>query len=118
MYTLKVRTHFDAAHYLKNYIGKCHRTHGHRWDVEIAIQGDTLDSMNMLVDFSIVKRSMKQLIDETLDHYSLNDTLKEPNPTAEFIAKWIYEHIPLDEFASLLSVTVWESPECSVCYEG
>ncbi len=36
MYTLKVKSHFDAAHRIRDYKGKCSRTHGHRWDVEVA----------------------------------------------------------------------------------
>jgi 6-pyruvoyltetrahydropterin/6-carboxytetrahydropterin synthase len=50
MYRLQVKTHFDAAHRLVDYNGKCNRLHGHRWDVEVGVQGPTLDDRNMLVD--------------------------------------------------------------------
>ena len=35
MYELRVKDHFDAAHYIADYKGKCHRMHGHRWEVEV-----------------------------------------------------------------------------------
>ncbi|KKL04030.1 hypothetical protein LCGC14_2620190, partial [marine sediment metagenome] len=55
MYTLKVKTHFDAAHYIKDYQGKCSREHGHRWIIELFLAGNNLDNLNMLVDFGEVK---------------------------------------------------------------
>ena len=36
---LVYHTHFDAAHYLRNYKGKCANTHGHRWEVLVKISG-------------------------------------------------------------------------------
>jgi 6-pyruvoyltetrahydropterin/6-carboxytetrahydropterin synthase len=119
MYELKVKAHFDAAHRLTNYDGKCHRTHGHRWDVQTTYVGEFLDDTNMLVDFKIVKNHLEQLLEAQLDHYDLNKSLHEENPTAEWLAKWIYATLsancPLPT-VELVSVTVWESPECSVEY--
>jgi len=33
MYQIFVEEHFDAAHYLPNYHGKCEKLHGHRFKV-------------------------------------------------------------------------------------
>lgn len=138
MYRLKVKTHFDAAHYLKDYLGKCQRLHGHRWVVECCFEGKELGRVNMLVDFSLVKKLVGKLLEE-LDHYSLNDQLgvegsSEENPTAEFVARWLFSrmkdrlraaHTPpinhewLDAFkrgVKLVQVTICESPECCVEY--
>ena len=30
---------FDASHRLLHYVGKCHNLHGHRWKVEVWIEG-------------------------------------------------------------------------------
>ena len=113
MYQLRVKDHFDAAHYLEGYVGKCHELHGHRWEVEIVLQYDKLGVNNMLIDFKQVKEVLKVLLDKCLDHHCLNKTLVEENPTAEYLAKWIYENVGL---CDLVSVTVWESPECSATY--
>ena len=121
MYEMTVQHHFDAAHQLRGYEGKCHQTHGHRWDVEVYIKGDRLNSINMLVDFSSVKGIIDQLDHGTPQDEILNEVLGTPNPTAEFIAEWIYykvQHL-LDGTNQVLKevkVTVWESPECSVMY--
>ncbi len=123
MYQLKVKDHFDAAHFIKDYPGKCSRMHGHRWDVEVCLQGGTLGKLNMLIDFVVVKEIMKSLLGK-LDHYVLNEQLHEENLTAEFLAKEIYKEFEYklsrvgDEPAGvgLKSVTIWESPECMVMY--
>lgn len=121
MFELKVKTHFDAAHFLKDYDGKCNREHGHRWDVQVCMTGTYLDKCNMLIDFSIVKSVVKDLMDNRLDHYQLNEALGEHNPTAEYLSWWIYDQLEpvlAGQDMALTSVTVWESPECSVEYFG
>lgn len=135
MYILKVKDHIDSAHFIKSYKGKCSRLHGHRWDIEVVLEGPTLNRMNILIDFKIVKELLKPII-EKLDHYSLNEVLKEDNVTAEFLSKWIFEEIekyrivecssPLSpdlieavqRGVKLVRVEVWESPDCSISYPG
>lgn len=122
-YRMQVKDHFDAAHKLIGYKGKCQRMHGHRWDVEVCIEGHKLDDINMLIDFKVVKSIMKELI-EAIDHYVLNDQLGEENVTAEFLAKWFYNDFSealsavgiLPAQAKLVRVTIWESPDCCIKY--
>ena len=118
MYHLMASSHFDAAHRIEDYQGKCSREHGHRWGVTVELQGNELDDMNILIDFSLVKARLKEIIDTHLDHYQLNDTLAESNVTAEFLAKWLYENLSDYDLGGveLMSVTISESPDCSVRY--
>lgn len=127
MFQLRVREHFDAAHYIKDYDGKCSREHGHRWVVEVCLQGTTyigrgalpmLDSRNILVDFVDVKGAMKAVIDQHLDHYQLNGVFGEPNVTAEYLAEWFFRQMKARALkgVKVVSVEIWESPECSVRY--
>lgn len=71
MYTLKTKGHFDAAHFLKGYAGKCANLHGHRWTVTVEIQGETLQTdaqhRGMLVDFGDLKTDLKAVCDR-FDH--------------------------------------------------
>lgn len=123
VFRVQVKDHFDAAHFLKEYPGKCQRLHGHRWDVEVCLEGNKLDKLNMLIDFTIVKAVMKQLLD-TVDHFCLNDELAEDCPTAECLAKWFFHefkvglaaHGVLPSQCRIVRCTVWESPECCVKY--
>jgi len=127
MYELKVKQHFDAAHQLKSYEGKCNREHGHRWKAEVCLRGTNyarggklalLDERNMLVDFRDVKDAMNVVIDQHLDHYQLNESLGEDNPTAEFLAEWFFRQMKAraGKGVKVVSVEIWESPECSVRY--
>ena len=118
MYQLKVKDHIDSAHFIMLYDGKCARPHGHRWDIEVAVQGEELDRLNMVVDFKLLKTVLHDILDK-VDHYFLNDVLDEPNLTAEVLAAWVYgqvEDCPAN--FDLVSVTVWESPDCCVVYIG
>lgn len=118
MYTLKVKSHFDAAHFLPWHEGKCKNLHGHRWEVEAVIETDYLDENYIVIDFSIVKDMLRRVLP---DHTCLNDKYK--NPTAEQLAFGLYHDIVReiirDFFGGslrLAEVTVWESPDCSVTY--
>ena len=118
-FRLQVKDHFDAAHFIRDYDGKCNRMHGHRWAVEVVFEGNHLDARNILVDFGDVKRVMKSLVDK-LDHFVLNEVLDEPNVTAEFLARWFFER--LDDFIvdgwriRVVRTCIWESPDCCVKY--
>lgn len=126
MYRLQVKMHFDAAHRLVEYEGKCNRLHGHRWDVEMCLESPVLNKQGMVMDFGEVKSIMNSIMDEKLDHNYLNDTLNMTNPTAEKIAAWIYHAFdkelrrrhPIDHQVHLARMTVWESPECCVKYSA
>lgn len=112
MFELLVTKHFDAAHCLKDYKGNCSSLHGHRWVINTRIAGDSLDHKNMLVDFKAVKEVVDLLLP---DHRYLNDYFDEDNPTAEYIARHLYNNLK-QKFPGLLSVEVFESPDCSVTY--
>jgi len=143
MYTMRVKSHFDAAHLLPHYGGKCRRLHGHRWEVEVVLESNKLNKDGFVVDFAIVKDLIEQVIP---DHkplnagqyiFSLLSMFPEyeaeltmvasvlgnwlSDPTAERIAEAIYmgmqKEVDLQELnVNLTEVTVWESPNCSVTY--
>lgn len=125
MYDLIVKTHFSAAHSLNGYEGPCGRLHGHTWQVEVTISGMELDHKGMLVDFKKVKESIWKIVEE-LDHQNLNDLDKfkggsERNPTAENLARHIYEGLKNEIFlpernVQLTMVRVWESQDASAVY--
>ena len=118
MYILKVRNHFDAAHFLRGYQGPCANTHGHSFKYEVDILGNELDSIGMLADFTEVKKKLKEIVESKLDHALLNDV--EPfdkiNPTAENLSKVIYTLLKYRTDFNIISVAVWESDDCGVVY--
>lgn len=74
---------FDMAHRLPNHDGKCRRLHGHRYKVEVVIEGDhttnppgTSDE-GMVLDFSAVDRVLDIFV-KRFDHFTIlhfNDPL-------------------------------------------
>lgn len=71
IYELKTHAHFDAAHFLTDYFGKCENLHGHRWNVEVSICSDDLKGdgteKGMVCDFGRFKNLVKEIVDE-FDH--------------------------------------------------
>ena len=121
MYELTVKSEFEAAHFIKNYPGKCARLHGHNWQVEAVAQGTQLNELGILIDFKIFKAELNKILDE-LDHQYLNELeiFAKKNPTAENLAKEIFEKLSTSEIftgnAKLTAVKVYESPKSCVTY--
>ena len=70
-------------------------------------KAETLNQNGMVVDFTEIKRKIK----DRLDHQNLNDVLPF-NPTAENIARWCVEQIP-----SCYKAMVQESEGNMAAYE-
>ena len=99
MFEVRVEANFAAAHFLKDYHGKCENLHGHNYKVYAHVRGNTLDSGGMLVDFGVLKKALRQTCSQ-LDHTNLNDLKDEQgnsvflqNPSAERIAFWIFTKV-------------------------
>ena len=45
----------DASHRLLHYKGKCASLHGHRWKVEVWIEGEPDAKTNILIDYNLIK---------------------------------------------------------------
>ena len=120
MYKISVEQHFNAAHALRGYKGKCESLHGHRFGVVVTVKASKLDDIGLAYDFIELKGKLKSILDR-FDHTSLNDvpTFDRINPSSENIASTIYGEIKsaLKEApVTLDSVGVWESPESGVEY--
>ncbi|MCG3148140.1 MAG: hypothetical protein PCFJNLEI_01582 [Verrucomicrobiae bacterium] len=131
----KVTKHIDFCygHRLLNYDGQCRHLHGHNGRVEVDIESAKLDARGMVVDFADIKRILKSWIDETLDHRMLLNkadplipalqesgelyVLLDENPTAENIAKLIFDHAR-SKGLPVIEVRLWETPTSFVTYRG
>lgn len=114
MYLINVRSHYDAAHFIRDYQGKCERLHGHRYEVEVAMAFDDLGRGGIAYDFSDAKRHLREVTEE-LDHQNLNDLpmFAAIETSAENQARYIFEALKarLGEIGEhLLYVRVWETP--------
>lgn len=119
MFELMVTGRFAAAHFLRNFKGRCEALHGHNWRVEMVIRGNKLDKADLLMDFGELKALMNQALDH-LDHHHLNEVepFVELNPSSEMIAKYLAEYVGqrLPEHVSIARVSAWESDDSRATY--
>ena len=93
MYEVRVEADFAAAHFLRDYHGKCEHLHGHNYKVYAHVRGADLDAGGMLLDFTALKAALRAVCKQ-LDHTNLNDNeYFEQNPSAERIARYIYDGV-------------------------
>ncbi|MEM1108653.1 MAG: 6-carboxytetrahydropterin synthase QueD [Planctomycetota bacterium] len=107
---------FDASHQLFTMPEghKCRRMHGHTYQCEIVCEGEVDPSVGFFLDYGDLKKHIEPIVD-TLDHRYLNEIEGLEVPTAEIIAKWIYDKIK-PGLPSLVCVRLFETPNNGVEY--
>ena len=120
MYYLSVEQHFDAAHFLRGYRGKCEALHGHRFVVVIRVKSSELNDIGIAYDFVELKQLLGSIVSR-FDHTCLNDVppFDDINPSSENIASTIYSELKpklAGAPVSISEVEVWESPQSRVVY--
>lgn len=133
---------FDAGHRVPGHKGKCQNLHGHRYKVEITCQAIVeLLPEGFVIDFSVIKQKVGTWIDEHLDHNVIYQRTDDPlaaiaettsafqpktwfpmddPPTAENIAVLLHgvaSRLLLDDSVRVVSIRVWETPNCFAHYE-
>lgn len=122
MYDIFIDTHFAGAHHLRDYPGDCEKPHGHNWKVKVTVRTSVLDHCGMGIDFKLLKRIVKEVIDK-LDHHDLNTLpyFQDRNPSSEHIADFIFTEVKLrlsNENHTLYSVDVLETDTQGLTYYG
>ncbi len=131
MFQVSREIDFCYGHRLLDYEGKCRHLHGHNGRAVISLATPGLDKLGMVLDFTEIKRGVARWIDDHLDHRMilhrddpLVPTLRESgeplflidtNPTAENIARLIFEHAKRQGFP-VVEVRFWETPSCYATY--
>lgn len=91
MYRIRKELRFEAAHVLAGLSPDhpCSRMHGHSYRFVVEMLSAEPDGNGFVLDFNLLKR-----IRDSMDHQVLNEVLpKGVNPTAENLAKFIYEAV-------------------------
>ena len=133
MHEIGKELYFSYGHRLMNHAGKCKLLHGHNARVVIKIGSLKLDQDGMVLDFSTIKKSAKNFLDEQFDHQLLlhkNDPLVpvlekagehvrllDVHPTAECLAKLIFDFMQSQNFP-VTEVTLWETESCFATYKA
>lgn len=130
---------WDMGHRIPNHKSKCKNPHGHRYKIEVTLEGDLINieggsSQGMVIDFSDIKKILMQEIDEICDHsfmyyegdaimsdfFKHNPKFKSVKvpfiPTAENISAWLFKNLN-SEFKKVFKgniqleeVKLWETP--------
>ena len=131
MYAVTKEIHFCYGHRLLNHKGKCRFLHGHNATAVIRLESTILDTLGMVCDFSDIGDYTKAWINEELDHNMLmhkEDPLlpalqqagervyvMQDNPTAENIAKMIFDHVAAGGFP-VVEVALYETASAHASY--
>ena len=107
MYRVTREIHFSYGHRLMKHPGKCANLHGHNARVRVEVSSAQLDRQGMVMDFERIRRTIGEWIDKNLDHKMILHkkdpyaamlkkagepvALCDGHPTAEVLAKWIFE---------------------------
>jgi len=120
VFEVSVEQHFDAAHYLRGYQGKCEALHGHRFKVVVRVKAPEVNDIGLAYDFTRLKKHLTDIL-ARFDHTCLNDLppFDSLNPSSENIAVTIHDELKPKlngTPVSLSAVEVWESPQSRVAY--
>jgi len=131
MFRVSREIDFCYGHRLLDYEGKCRHLHGHNGKAIVTLAVSGLDERGMVLDFGEIKRVISGWIDRELDHRMIlcrDDPavpvlkelgeplfLMEANPTAENIARLIYDFTRAEGFP-VVEVQLWETPRCVAAY--
>lgn len=109
---------FEAAHRLPQLPPdhKCHRLHGHSFQMEVVVEGECDPRMGWVMDYADISAVVKPLW-ERLDHYYLNDVPGLENPTSENIAKWLWDQLK-PSLPLLKEIVVAETCTAKCVYRG
>lgn len=127
----------SCGHRVVGHEGKCRFLHGHNYRIHFTVGAEQLDDIGRVVDFSVIKSTLCEWLEENFDHKfliwsqdpllsALQDASGESlvvvpfNPTAENIARYLVEDIGPLQLKSygvrLLSCKVEETAKCSAIY--
>ncbi|MFA5895069.1 MAG: 6-carboxytetrahydropterin synthase [Candidatus Shapirobacteria bacterium] len=130
---------WDMGHRVMNHNSKCKNIHGHRYKMEVALEGNLIgnegdSSEGMVIDFGDIKKIAMEYVHDVLDHgfmvWEKDEKLLKffaENPdqkhivvpftsTAENIAKWVFDQLNTkytDSYKTglrLKFIRLWETP--------
>lgn len=126
----------SMGHRVAGHESKCASLHGHNYRIHFFVEGEKLDAVGRVVDFSVIKDRLCNWLEEFWDHKFMVfvndpylDQLKELpgvwlvpfNPTAENMAAHLVENIGPYVLAGtgvrLVKVEIEETRKCSASYE-
>ncbi|HSZ59216.1 MAG TPA: 6-carboxytetrahydropterin synthase QueD [Tepidisphaeraceae bacterium] len=110
--------HFEAAHDLPTFPAghKCRRLHGHSFRFDVIVEGEVDPQKGYLIDYGDIKIAAEPIV-RRLDHFYLNQIDGLQNPTAENLARWIWNNLK-PGLPQLTAIVVHETCTSACEYRG
>jgi len=117
MYSVSVEARFSAVHQVRLGDGTLEPPHEHDWLVRACFSRSELDEVGMVVDFSKARSALQSVL-ARLDHADLNshEGLAGKNPTAEVVARYIFDRMAEPGLSVPRRIEVTEAPGCVAAY--
>ena len=119
MFEIIKKFRFEAGHQLQHHDGECRDPHGHSYQLLLTLRSKELNDsgpkINMVMDFKEIEEVVQPMIEKYFDHRWLNDTLETDSPTAEYMAKWIFDYLH-SKLPALHSVSLCETETSKAIY--
>jgi 6-pyruvoyltetrahydropterin/6-carboxytetrahydropterin synthase len=115
LFTVSIETRFSAAHQLTLADGSKEPLHEHDWLVTASVGSDRLNSMGVVIDFHMLKEMVESVVGQLADNrLGRTEHFKKNNPSAEVVARYIYEKLEtiMPKNVKLEHVKVVEEPGC------
>ena len=115
----------DTSHRLLHYEGKCANLHGHRWKVEIWMEGEPDPATQIVIDYTLIKHTINKYDHQIILNRDdpmvsrireFNPVITTPgDPTSEMMASLIRNDLNAicqeqGIRATVTKIRVWESP--------
>ena len=110
---------FEAAHWLPQVPPehKCHRMHGHSFEIEVSVAGEVDPRTGWLIDFGEITDVVEPILEQELDHCTLNDVPGLENATSEMLCVWLWRRLK-PGLPGLAAITVHETCTARCTYRG
>ena len=115
----------DTSHRLLHYKGKCANLHGHRWKVEVWMEGEPDPATQIVIDYTLIKHTINKYDHQIILNRDdpmvsrireFNPVITTPgDPTSEMMASLIRNDLNAicqeqGIRATVTKIRVWESP--------
>jgi len=119
MFSIIVETGFRATHHVRFADGATEAPHAHDWRIRVTVRRATLDEVGMVSDFDHVRSLLSQAV-RSFENADLNvdPALSGRNPTAEVVAKAIFDSLMRLRLTGIHRVEVTEAPGCVAVFDA
>ncbi len=119
MYTVTIEAGFSALHRVRLPDGVLEPPHSHDWRIRALFGCDELDESAMVIDFDRARSTLESVL-AGLHQTDLNHHpgLAGRNPTAEVVARYVFDQMRTLGLSTLRRIDVTEAPGCVAGFEA